>query len=174
AYQPPRVVSRRWDSPTRLLFDLQPPAADGFPLAVRAAHLVRAALAAAGLESAVKASGAKGVHVFVPVDETATFDDVAAATRALAVRAERLDPALATTAFIKEDRGGRVLLDSTRAGGATVVAAYSPRVRPGTPVSYPVGWDDLERVTPADFTVHTVASLVADSAPWADQMPPPN
>ena len=80
---------------------------------------------------------------------------MAAATRAIAARAERLDPALATTAFIREDRGGKVFLDSTRAGGATVVAAYSPRVRPGAPVSFPVAWDDLDRVTPADFTVHT-------------------
>ena len=59
------------------------------------------------------------------------MDDVAAATRAIAARAERLDPDLATTAFIREDRDGKVFLDSTRAGGATVVAAYSPRIRPG-------------------------------------------
>ena len=84
-------------------------------------------------------------------------EDVAAATRALAARAERLDPELATTAFIREDRGGKVFLDSTRAGGATVVAAYSPRVRPGMPVSFPVPWDELDRVTPADFTVRTAA-----------------
>src|ERR671923_62909 len=71
----------------------------------------------------------------------------------------RLDPAVATTAFIKEDRGGKVFVDSTRAGGATVVAAYSPRVRPGVPVSFPVGWDELDRVVPADFTVHTAAGL---------------
>ena len=82
-------------------------------------------------------------------------EDVAAATRAVAARAERLDPELATTAFIREDRHGKVFLDSTRAGGATVVAAYSPRIRPGVPVSFPVAWDDLDDVTPADFTIHT-------------------
>src|SRR4051812_30190229 len=81
-----------------------------------------------------------GLHVFVPVAAHAV-EGVAAATRAVAARAERLDPELATTAFIREDRGGKVFLDSTRAGGATVVAAYSPRVRPGVPVSSPVGWD---------------------------------
>ena len=89
-------------------------------------------------------------------DEAST-EEAAAATRALAARAERLDPALTTTAFIREDRGGKVFLDSTRAGGATVVAAYSPRARPGLPVSFPVPWDDLDRVAPADFTVHTAA-----------------
>src|SRR5206468_10170942 len=116
------------------------------------------ALADARMAGAVKTSGAKGLHVFVPLTPEAAIEDVAAATRAVAARAERLDPALATTAFIREDRGGKVFLDSTRAGGATVVAAYSPRVRPGAPVSCPVPWEDLHdlRVAPADFTVRTV------------------
>jgi bifunctional non-homologous end joining protein LigD len=172
-YHPTLVRTDRWDHPTHLVLDLDPPSADAFGLAVRAAELVRQALADAGLVGAVKTSGAKGVHVFVPVEEQATSGDVAAATRAIAARAERLDPALATTAFIREDRAGKVFLDSTRTGGATVVAAYSPRVRPGVPVSFPVAWDELDRVVPADFTVHTAAPLIADSDPWADRMPKP-
>jgi bifunctional non-homologous end joining protein LigD len=111
------------------------------------------------------------MHVFVPIDADATIEDAAAATRALAARAERLDPSLATTAFIREDRQGKVFIDSTRAGGATVVSAYSPRVRPGVPVSFPVGWDELDRVTPADFTVHSVMPSIAKIDPWAEQMP---
>jgi bifunctional non-homologous end joining protein LigD len=63
-----------------------------------------------------------------------------------------------------------VFLDSTRAGGATVVAAYSPRVRPGAPVSYPVGWDALGDVTPRDFTIRTVLPMI-DGDPWAAAMP---
>lgn len=159
--------------PTHLVLDLDPPAGTGFDLVVAAAHLVRQALADAGLVGAVKTSGAKGVHVFVPVAAPTTVDEAAAATRALAVRAERLDPALATTAFIREDRGGKVFVDSTRAGGATVVAVYSPRIRPGVPVSFPVGWDDLDRVAPADFTLRTAAPLLAERSPWAELMPPP-
>ena len=155
------------------MLDIDPPEGDAFGLAVRAAHLVRQALAEAGLAGAVKTSGAKGVHVFVPIDTGATMEDVAAATRALAARAERLDPELATTAFIREDRGGRVFLDSTRAGGATVVAAYSPRLRPGAPVSFPLAWEDLDRATPGDFTVHTAVRLLAGRDPWAGQMPAP-
>jgi DNA ligase D len=172
-YHPTLVRADRWDRPTHLVLDLDPPSEDVFPLAVRAAQLVRQALADAGLEGAIKTSGAKGLHVFVPIGGSVTIEDGAAATRAIAARAERLDPGLATTAFIREDRGGKVFLDSTRAGGATVVAAYSPRVRPGTPVSFPVGWDDLDGVAPADFTVHTAARLMADGDPWADQMPEP-
>jgi DNA primase len=111
--------------------------------------------------------------VFVPIDDSAPVDDVAAATRALAARAEALDPDLATTAFIVEDRGGKVFVDSTRAGGATVVAAYSPRLRPGTPVSFPLDWSDLDRATPADFTVHTAIDALAGRDPWSEHMPAP-
>ncbi len=172
-YHPTLVRASDSHHPTYLVLDLDPPSAGPFGLAVGAAHLVRQALADAGLAGAVKTSGAKGVHVFVPVETSATVDDVAAATRAIAVRAERLDPALATTAFIREDRGGKVFLDSTRAGGATVAAAYSPRARPGVPVSFPVAWAELDRVVPADFTVRTAARLLADRDPWASQMPSP-
>src|ERR1700710_3241340 len=103
---------------------------------------------------AVKPSGSKGVHIFVPVTGAST-EEVALATRALAVRAEALDPTVATTAFIKADRDGKVFLDSTRAGGGSVAAVYSPRLRPGTPVSFPVAWSDLANVTPGNFTVRT-------------------
>jgi DNA ligase D-like protein (predicted polymerase) len=173
-YHPALVRADRWDHPTDLILDLDPPAADGaFALAVRAAYLVREALAEAGLAGAVKTSGAKGVHVFVPIEPPATMEDMAAATRAIAVRAERIDPVLATTAFIREDRGGKVFIDSTRAGGATVAAAYSPRVRPGVPVSFPVAWDELDRVDPGDFTVHTAAGLIRGAERWSGRLPAP-
>ena len=170
-YHPTLVCAERWDRPTHLVLDIDPPPGDGFGRAAKAAQLVRQALDDLGLAGAVKTSGAKGLHVFVPL-EAATTEDAAAATRAIAARAERIDPALATTAFIREDRAGKVFLDSTRAGGATVVAAYSPRVRPGVPVSFPLAWDDLDRVVPGQFTVRTAAKLVADAHPWADHMPP--
>jgi bifunctional non-homologous end joining protein LigD len=172
-YHPTLVLADRRDQVTDLIMDIDPPVADAFELAVRAAHLVRRALADCGLAGAVKTSGAKGVHVFVPIESGQATDDVAAATRALAARAERLDPELATTAFIREDRDGKVFLDSTRAGGATVVAAYSPRIRPGAPVSFPVAWDDLDGVSPSDFTVHTAVRLLGDRDPWAELMPAP-
>jgi len=170
-YHPTLIRADRRDHTTYLVLDIDPPVADGFRSAVLAAHLVGQALTDAGLAGAVKTSGAKGLHVFVPVHVQTTIEEAAAATRAIAARAERLDPALATTAFIREDRGGKVFLDSTRAGGATVVAAYSPRVRPGVPVSFPVAWQDLDRVAPADFTVRTAAELIAEGDPWADRMP---
>ncbi|WP_433226158.1 DNA polymerase domain-containing protein [Actinomadura formosensis] len=172
-YHPPLFRADAPDRPTHLVIDIDPPGPDAFGAAVRAAHLVRQALHDSGLRGAVKTSGAKGVHVFVPLDGRTPAEDVAAATRALGARAERLDPALATTAFIREDRGGRVFLDSTRAGGATVAAAYSPRIRPGTPVSFPVPWNDLDAVAPADFTIRTALGLLGGRDPWAELMPEP-
>jgi DNA ligase D-like protein (predicted polymerase) len=172
-YHPMLMLADRLNHPTHLVVDIDPPSGEAFDLCVRAALLVREALAGAGLAGAAKTSGAKGVHVFVPLQAEVTAEEAAAATRALVVRAERIDPALATTAFIVEDRGGKVFLDSTRAGGASVAAAYSPRLRPGTPVSFPVAWDDLDRVVPSDFTMRTAAGLLAGGDPWTRQMPGP-
>jgi DNA ligase D len=171
-YHPALVRAGDLARPMYLVLDLDPPSTAGFPAAVQAAFLVRQVLADAGLTGAVKTSGAKGVHVFVPVANS-VLEDVAAATRAIAARAERLDSGLGTTAFMKEERHGKVFLDTTRSGWATVVCAYSPRARPGVPVSFPVAWSDLDRVAPADFTIHTAARLVADTDPWADQLPEP-
>lgn len=163
----------RPDTVTHLVLDLDPPDADGFPDAVHAALTVREALRATGLDGAVKTSGAKGVHVFVPLDPSTTIADAAAATHAIAHRTAALDPDRLTTEFLKDDRGDRVFVDSTRSGWSTVIAAYSPRARPGVPVSFPVAWDDLDAVTPRDFTIHNAASLLAEQDTWQSQMPSP-
>jgi bifunctional non-homologous end joining protein LigD len=160
------------DAPTHLVLDLDPPERGDFRSVVAAAELVRHALSEVGIAGAVKTSGSKGLHVFVPVTG-ASSEEVALATRSLAVRAEALDSTVATTAFIKADREGKVFLDSTRAGGASVAAAYSPRLRPGTPVSFPVAWSDLADITPADFTLRTAPAMVGDRDPWTALMPAP-
>ncbi|MET0629038.1 MAG: non-homologous end-joining DNA ligase [Acidimicrobiia bacterium] len=170
-YHPALARADAPEHPTHLVLDLDPPEGDSFAMAVRAAQAVRTALADVGLAGAVKTSGAKGVHVYVPVDDETSFDDAAAATRAIAARTERLDPDLATTEFMKEDRAGKVFVDSTRVGGATVIAVYSPRVRPNVPVSFPLAWSDLESVAPADFTVHTALDILGDRDPWTNEMP---
>jgi bifunctional non-homologous end joining protein LigD len=170
-YHPTLTLAGQSDRPTYLILDIDPPSGGPFGQAVAAAHLIRQALGDVGLAGAVKTSGSKGLHVYVPVD--ASGEEAAAATRAIAARAERLDPALATTAFILQDREGKVFLDSTRAGGATVAAAYTPRVRPGVPVSFPVPWDELDGITPADFTVHTVPALLGGRDAWAGELPGP-
>ena len=172
-YHPTLVRVERFESPTHIVIDLDPPDAGSFAMAAGAALLVRAALADVGLAGGVKTSGSKGVHVYVPVKGQPSMADAAAATRAIAERTARLDPGMATTAFMKEDRGGKVFIDATRVGWASVVSAYSPRVRPGTPVSFPVAWDDLDSISPSDFTVHTALDLLGNGDPWADDMPEP-
>jgi DNA ligase D-like protein (predicted polymerase) len=159
--------------PSHLVLDLDPPAGTDFPVVVATARLVQHALEEAGLSGAVKTSGAKGLHIYVPLAAEVTAEEAAAATRAIAARAERIDPSIATTAYLLADRAGKVFLDSTRAHGGTVVAAYSPRVRPGFPVSFPLPWDRLDEVKPADFTISTAVGLLGDGDPWRDLMPAP-
>lgn len=173
-YHPALVRVDRLDRMTHLVLDLDPPAGgDSFPAAVAAARLVRQALDDVGLAGAVKTSGSKGLHVFVPIERRLTMEDAAAATRAIAARAAALDPAVTTTEFVKDERGGKVFVDATRVGSATVVAAYSPRVRPGVPVSFPVAWEDLDELTLADFTIRNVPDLLDRRDPWAEAMPAP-
>ena len=172
-YHPALARADRLDRITHLVLDLDPPEGSDFAMVVWVARLVREVLDDLGLQGAVKTSGAKGLHVFVPIDDGAPPEDSAAATRAIAARTERLDPTIATTAFIKDDRDGKVFVDSTRVGGATVIACFSPRLRPGVPVSYPLRWDDLDDVRPADFTIHTALQRLGDSNPWAAQMVAP-
>jgi DNA ligase D len=172
-YHPALVLAERPEHMTHLVLDLDPPEGRAFSVVVGVARLVHQALAEVGLSGAIKTSGAKGLHIFVPVSDDTTTEDAAAATRAIAARAAALDPRAATTEFVKDARGGKVFVDATRAGSATVVAAYSPRVRPGATVSFPVGWDDLDSVSPRDFTVHTAPGLLGDRDPWDELMPEP-
>jgi bifunctional non-homologous end joining protein LigD len=170
-YHPTLARFERPDRVTHLVLDLDPPVGEPFETVVRVARLVHDALGEIGLAGAIKTSGSKGLHIFVPIDDQVSLEDAAGATRALATRAEKLDPDIATTAFMKEDRGGKVFVDATRVGGATIASAYSPRVRPGTPVSFPLPWDGLDDVAPSDFTVHTALGLLDGRDPWAELMP---
>jgi len=159
--------------PNFVVLDLDPPPGAEFDAVIASAHLVRAALDELGLAGAVKTSGSKGVHIFVPLMDGVEPEAAAAATRAIAARAARLDPAVATTAYIVQDREGKVFIDATRAGGATVVAAYSPRLRPGVPVSFPLPWADLDHAHPSDFTIGNAAGLLGSADPWRELMPAP-
>ena len=169
----PALVAVGAAGPSHLVLDLDPPPGGPFADVVRAARLVQQALADVGLAGAPKTSGSKGLHVYVPLTEGTTVEDAAAATRAVAARAERLGPDVGTTAFVIADREGKVFLDATRAGGATVVAPYSPRIRPGATVSFPLAWDELDDVVPRDLTIRTAVDLLGHGDPWREQMPAP-
>ncbi len=167
----PLLVRITGDGPSHLVLDIDPPPAAAFARAVEAAMTVRQALRDVGLGAAVKTSGAKGVHLCVPVSDATTSDEAAAATRAIAARAEALDPGRLTTAFLRDDRAGKVMIDASRVGAASVAAAYSPRVRPGAPVSFPVAWDELGDLDPAQLTMRRAVEELGDRDPWAEAMP---
>ncbi len=169
----PTLMKVHPDVLTHIVLDLDPPVDGGFKASVAAAHAVKSVLDDVGVSAAVKTSGAKGIHIFVPVDPSTSWPDAAAATRAIAERTATRAGDITTTAFMKEDRGDRVFVDFSRVGGATVASAYSPRARPGTPVSMPFEWDQLDAIDPRDFTIRTALDVLGDADPWAMLMPPP-
>jgi bifunctional non-homologous end joining protein LigD len=148
------------DRPDFVLFDLDPPD-DGFALAVRVAHRIRAALEELELESWVKTSGADGIHVLVPIARRHGFDDTYAFAELLSRRLEQEHPGEVTTEWLKRKRSG-VLLDHRQNGhGKTIASVYSVRPKPGAPVSTPLAWDELtEDVRPRDFGMQTALARV--------------
>ena len=173
-YHPALVRAERPEVMTHLVLDLDPPSADAFKMAVRVARLVRQALTDVGLDGAVKTSGAKGLHVFIPIKE-GPLEDAAAATRAIAARAEALEPGVATTAFMKEDRGWQGFCrchPSRRRGhrGRRFQPSHQARA---CRFPFPVTWDQLDDIVPAEFNLHSALRHLGKSNPWAAQMPAP-
>ncbi len=143
----------RPERPDFALFDLDPPdRRDGFALAVRVAHLVRAALEELELASYVKTSGADGIHVLVPIARRYSYEQTYEFAELLSRRLEAEHEGLVTTEWLKRKRHG-VLVDHRQNGwGKTIASVYSVRPRPGAPVSTPLRWDELsERLRPRDF-----------------------
>jgi bifunctional non-homologous end joining protein LigD len=124
------------------------------------------------LTSWVKTTGGKGLHVVAPVERRIGWDDFKAFAKAVTDGMATAEPRRYTTNPLKARRKGKIFLDYLRnARGATFIAPYSPRSRPGAPVATPIAWDELEAgVDPASFTIETVprrlGKLVED--PWAE------
>lgn len=162
--------TRALDYPDQLVFDLDPPEG-GFDLAVSAARLTRGLLQDLGLQSYVKTTGGKGLHVAVPLDGTANFDEVREFARAGAQVLAGRDPDNLTTEFRISRRRGRLFIDTGRnAYGQHVVAPYSLRPRAGAPVATPVRWDELhENLNPSSFTpVEVLERVQGGLDPWSD------
>jgi bifunctional non-homologous end joining protein LigD len=145
----------RPDRPDFVLFDLDPPdSPDGFPLAVRVAHLIREALERLELRSYVKTSGADGIHVLVPITRRHGYDETYEFAERLSRRLEAEHPGEVTTEWLRKKRSG-VLVDHRQNGwGKTIASVYSVRPKPGAPVSTPLRWGELsERLRPSDFPI---------------------
>ena len=158
------------DNPDQLRIDLDPQPGTGFEDAVPAALELRSVLSEAGLDSFIKTSGNRGLHVFAPIEPSHEFLEVRHAVIAAARELERRMPQAVTTAWWKEERGTRVFVDFNQANrDRTIAGAYSPRALPGATVSCPIRWDELEHIDTKDFTITTVPQrLKATGDPWAD------
>jgi bifunctional non-homologous end joining protein LigD len=155
----------RVDKPERpdfVLFDLDPPDGD-FPLAVRAALLVREALEELELRSYVKTSGSEGIHVLVPITRRHGYSQTHAFAEAVSKRVAEQNPGVVTTEWLKAKRDG-VLVDYHQNGqGKTIASAYSVRPKPGAPVSTPLRWDELTpELDPSRFTMASVLERVEE------------
>jgi bifunctional non-homologous end joining protein LigD len=163
------------EQPDQVIFDLDPDEALPFSRVAAGARRVRALLTELGLESFVKTTGGKGLHVCVPLVPERGWEELEEFTRAVALRLAREEPKSFTANMAKTQRKGKIYVDYLRnVRGANAVGAYSTRARAGAPVSVPVEWDELDRLSgPTDFTVAEVPVRVlgfgADRGadPWA-------
>jgi bifunctional non-homologous end joining protein LigD len=123
------------------------------------------------LESFVKTTGGRGLHVVVPLTPHADWKQCLDFSRALSERFEQAQPELYTTAFAKAGRSRKILIDYLRNNRTnTSIAAYSTRAREGAPVSTPLTWEELRvSLDPRSFTVLTVPKRLGrlKSDPWA-------
>jgi bifunctional non-homologous end joining protein LigD len=164
-------VVEHLEEPNRIVLDLDPGPGVEWPRVIEAARLVRDRLADVGLESFVKATGGKGLHVVAPLSPRTTWEGGAAFTRALAERVARQYPREFVAHMAKAARKGKIFIDYLRnVRGATSVAAYSTRATPEAPVSAPLDWGELTpSLRPDHYTIanlpRRLRQLKAD--PWA-------
>jgi bifunctional non-homologous end joining protein LigD len=160
------------ETPDRVTFDLDPDEGLAWSRVTEAAVDVRKALLGIGLKSFAKTTGGKGLHVVVPLTPKLQWDEAKAFTKWVADTLVAQSPGQFTANQSKRARQGRIYIDYLRNGrGATAVGAYSPRARPGAPVSTPLFWEEVEKgVRPDEFTVETVPQRLATltSDPWGE------
>jgi len=152
------------EHPDRLIFDLDPDESLPWPTLCSAAADVRKRLKSAGLESFLKTTGGKGLHIVAPIQPKHDWQTVKEAAHNLVLAMERSNPALYLTKMTKSARAGKIYLDYLRnERGATAVAPFSPRARVGASVSLPLPWTALKLPQRPVFRV-------ADLASWRDRL----
>ncbi len=145
------------DHPDELRLDLDPQPGTDFADAVRVAREARVLLGDLGYTGFPKTSGGRGIHLYVRIEPRWTFTDVRHAAIAFGRELERRLPGAVTTSWWKEQRGERIFIDyNQNARDRTIASAYSIRPKPGAPVSAPVAWEELDEVSPEQFTVATM------------------
>lgn len=145
--------------PDEIVFDLDPPDASRFQLAVNAARLLKGVFDEFGLHAFVKTSGGKGLQLYLPLPpETFTYDETRLFTSFAAHFLCEQAPEQFTTERLKKKRGGRLYVDYVQhARGKTIIAPYSTRGAGHAPVATPLEWHELtDDLRPESFTIHTV------------------
>jgi bifunctional non-homologous end joining protein LigD len=163
------AVETDLDRPDRIVLDLDPDPALPWQRTIEAATMIRQDFNAMGLQSFVKTTGGKGLHVVVPVAPNEGWDAVRDFARAAAEAIADEAPTLYTTNIRKDARGGRIFIDTLRnARSASAVAPWSTRARPGAPIATPLAWAELPKAKPQDFTIAAVRERLSRPDPWAD------
>jgi bifunctional non-homologous end joining protein LigD len=165
------ATARHYDTPDRIVFDLDPGEGVEWPAVQQAAQLVRAFLEELGLKPFLKTSGGKGLHVVVPIKPKLDWDTVKDFSRAIVNHLAKTLPDRFSARSGAKNRVGRIFIDYLRNGrGATTVCAWSARARPGLGISVPVRWDELPKLkSGSQWTVKTVHTRLDEgNAPWAD------
>ena len=159
-----------WERPDLITMDLDPGEGVEWTAVIEAAQEVRQRLEDAGLAAFVKTSGGKGLHVVAPLKPKAGWPAVKAFARSVAEAMAKDSPRLYVSTVAKAKRRGRILIDWLRnQRGATAVAPWSPRARPGAAVSMPLAWQELDpAIGPAHFTVTNAPARLAQADPWQD------
>jgi bifunctional non-homologous end joining protein LigD len=161
--------ARALTRPDMMIFDLDP-SGTNFSHVRAAARLLHDILDDLGLAAFVKTTGSRGLHVVVPLDGTADFDEVRAFARDVARVAATRDPTRLTIEVRKAKRRKRVFIDALRnAYGATAVAPFAVRARKGAPVAVPVSWDEVARssLRPQAYTIKNIFTrLRGRRDPW--------
>lgn len=157
-------------NPDKLIFDLDPPGGD-FQVVREAALALRELLTGLDLPAFLMTTGSKGLHVALPLDGRATFDDTRDLARDIAGLLAAREPKRYTLELRKDAREGRLFLDYLRnAYAATSVAPYALRARPGAPVATPLDWDELDdaRLHAGTYTIKNIFRRLEERDPWHD------
>lgn len=160
--------------PDRMLFDLDPGEGVAWPTVQQAAQLVQTMLVEIGLTAWLKTSGGKGLHVVVPLRRQHGWDTIKAFSQAIVAHLAATLPQVFVAKSGPKNRVGKVFVDYLRNGfGATTVAAWSARARPGLGVSVPVAWEELAKLSGgAHWTIANIHSrLDAGNTPWQGYAP---
>jgi bifunctional non-homologous end joining protein LigD len=156
------------ERPDRLVFDFDPGEGTTWKDVVYGTKRAREILDKAGLESFLKTTGGKGLHVVVPLKPGAKWDQVKEWCHTLASTMAAQEPDRFVDNMSKAKRRGKIFVDYLRnQRGATSIAAFSTRARPGANVSMPISWNDLNRVTNADFSIESEMKARPRKDPWA-------